>query len=132
MDWVAAMIGLTLDGDRATVAITGDIDITNDEQLHQAFWEAVNAEPAENIVDLDGVGVFASAGVNALVWAWQELRDSATVLQVYSPGKLTSTSASASFAAYPATGPTARGCIDPRSVSTERLTQKGAAGRRTR
>ncbi len=63
----------------AVLAVSGEIDMVTAPQLQNELSRALEKEPATLVVDLTEVGFFASAGLSALVAAYQQAREHTAV-----------------------------------------------------
>ena len=66
---------LVRDADTTTVALHGEIDVLNVDQVRMALTEAIAAGPAQIIVDLGDLSFIDSTGLGALVFGFQRARD---------------------------------------------------------
>lgn len=56
----------------AVVTVVGEVDMLTAPQLDEVLAEVLDRQPAKLVVDLTEVGFFASAGLSALVAAYQQ------------------------------------------------------------
>ena len=54
-------------GDEVTVALTGEVDISNEAALSRALAEVVGMKPERIVIDLAGVSYLDSSGVRCLL-----------------------------------------------------------------
>ena len=54
-------------GDEVTVALTGEVDISNEAALSAALAEVVGMKPGRIVIDLAGVSYLDSSGVRCLL-----------------------------------------------------------------
>jgi anti-sigma B factor antagonist len=71
--------------DALTVALHGEIDVLNVDQVRQALTEAVAASPARIVVDLGDLSFIDSTGLGALVFGFQRARDLGIALSLAHP-----------------------------------------------
>ena len=71
--------------DALTVALHGEIDVLNVDEVRQALTEAVAASPAQIVVDLGDLSFIDSTGLGALVFAFQRARDQGIQLSLARP-----------------------------------------------
>jgi anti-sigma B factor antagonist len=66
---------LVRDAKTITVALHGEVDVLNVDQVRMALTEAIGAGPAQIVVDLDDLSFIDSTGLGALVFGFQRARD---------------------------------------------------------
>ncbi|WP_244180895.1 STAS domain-containing protein [Amycolatopsis pretoriensis] len=60
---------VTTTADAATVAVTGDLDLSSTARLQERLDEEISLRPAALIIDLTAVGFCSSGGLSVLVTA---------------------------------------------------------------
>jgi anti-sigma B factor antagonist len=71
--------------DTLTVALHGEIDVLNVDEVRQALTEAVAAGPGQIVVDLADLSFIDSTGLGALVFGFQRARDRGITLSLANP-----------------------------------------------
>jgi anti-sigma B factor antagonist len=66
---------LDRDGDTVTVALHGEVDVLNVDQVRLALGEAIAAKPRQIAVDLAELSFIDSTGLGALIFGFQRSRD---------------------------------------------------------
>ena len=66
---------LDRDGDVLTVALHGEVDVLNVEQVRAALGEALAQRPGRIEVDLADLSFIDSTGLGALIFGFQRSRD---------------------------------------------------------
>ncbi|HZG05526.1 MAG TPA: STAS domain-containing protein [Streptomyces sp.] len=69
-------------GDRAIVSVSGEVDLTTVPRLRCALETALASGPGAIDVDFGAVPFCDCSGVNALVGAWRQARDTGVPLRV--------------------------------------------------
>jgi anti-sigma B factor antagonist len=62
-------------GDTVTVALHGEVDVLNVDQVRQALGEALAGRPRQITVDLTDLSFIDSTGLGALIFGFQRSRD---------------------------------------------------------
>jgi anti-sigma B factor antagonist len=75
----------TRDGDTVTVALLGEVDVLNVDQVRQALAEALAARPRRIVVDLAELSFIDSTGLGALIFGFQRSRDAAIGFRLAHP-----------------------------------------------
>ena len=68
------MTRLDRDGDAATVALRGEVDVATVEQVRATLAEAIAGGPRSLTVDLSGLSFIDSTGLGALIFGFQRAR----------------------------------------------------------
>ena len=76
---------LDRDGDTVTVALHGEVDVLNVEQVRLALGEAIAAKPRQIEVDLANLSFIDSTGLGALIFGFQRSRDNAIGFRLARP-----------------------------------------------
>lgn len=76
------------DGACITVLVSGEIDITNADELAETLTHATSGAPVDLVVDLAGVTFFGSAGVRCLVQVNSWARDAGVSFRVARPSAI--------------------------------------------
>ncbi|WP_433869212.1 STAS domain-containing protein [Saccharopolyspora sp. CA-218241] len=79
-----ASFDLHWEGEAGVLAVSGEIDMVTAPRLQAELTAALDQRPARLVVDLTEVALFASAGLSALVAAYEQAR-SQTTLRVVAP-----------------------------------------------
>ena len=66
---------LDRDGQTATVALRGEVDVLTVDQVRVALGEALAGRPREIVVDLHDLSFIDSTGLGALIFGFQRARD---------------------------------------------------------
>ncbi|UQU63843.1 STAS domain-containing protein [Couchioplanes caeruleus] len=66
---------LDRDADVATVALHGEVDVLNVDQVRVALVEAIETRPRELVVDLSKLSFIDSTGLGAIIFGFQRARD---------------------------------------------------------
>ncbi|MEV6598204.1 STAS domain-containing protein [Actinoplanes sp. NPDC051346] len=66
---------LDRDTDVTTVALRGEVDVLNVDQVRVALVEALEARPRELVVDLSELSFIDSTGLGAIIFGFQRARD---------------------------------------------------------
>jgi anti-sigma B factor antagonist len=66
---------LDRDGGTVTVALHGEVDVLNVEQVRAALGEAIGERPGQIEVDLADLSFIDSTGLGALIFGFQRCRD---------------------------------------------------------
>jgi anti-sigma B factor antagonist len=66
---------LDRDDDTVTVALRGEVDVLNVDQIRRALREAIAAAPRQIVVDLVDLSFIDSTGLGALIFGFQRCRD---------------------------------------------------------
>jgi anti-anti-sigma factor len=72
-------------GNEVTVALAGEVDISNEAELRAALAEVVATKPARIVVDVAGVSYLDSSGVRCLLNAAQDATAAGSELIVCRP-----------------------------------------------
>ena len=72
-------------GGTLTVALHGEVDVLNVDEVRQALKEAVGAAPERIVVDLADLSFIDSTGLGALVFGFQRARDRGITLSLARP-----------------------------------------------
>ncbi|MDR7300610.1 STAS domain-containing protein [Haloactinomyces albus] len=75
-------------GREAVLPVSGDVDMVTAPTFEEALTSALEGRPEKLVVDLTGVDFFASAGLSALVTAYQQA-EGHTALCVVAPNTAT-------------------------------------------
>ena len=76
---------LDRDGDTVTVALHGEVDVLNVDQVRRALAEAIAVRPRQIEVDLADLSFIDSTGLGALIFAFQRSRDAAIGFRLARP-----------------------------------------------
>jgi len=76
---------LDRDGDTVTVALHGEVDVLNVDQVRQALAEALAAKPRQIVVDLADLSFIDSTGLGALIFGFQRSRDAGIGFRLAQP-----------------------------------------------
>jgi anti-sigma B factor antagonist len=76
---------LDRDGDMVTVALHGEVDVLNVDQVRRALAEAIAAQPRQIAVDLAELSFIDSTGLGALVFGFQRSRDAGISFRLARP-----------------------------------------------
>ncbi|MFI7598766.1 STAS domain-containing protein [Actinoplanes sp. NPDC049681] len=66
---------LDRDADVVTVALQGEVDVLNVDQVRIALVEALEARPRTLVVDLEKLSFIDSTGLGAIIFGFQRARD---------------------------------------------------------
>ncbi|MBL7260606.1 STAS domain-containing protein [Paractinoplanes lichenicola] len=66
---------LNNNGETATVALRGEVDVLTVDQVRSALSDALATRPREIVVDLAGLVFIDSTGLGALIFGFQRARD---------------------------------------------------------
>jgi anti-sigma B factor antagonist len=66
---------LDRDADTVTVALHGEVDVLNVEEVRRSLAEAVEGRPGSIVVDMSELSFIDSTGLGALVFGFQRARD---------------------------------------------------------
>jgi anti-sigma B factor antagonist len=66
---------LDRDADVATVALHGEVDVLNVDQVRVALVEAIETRPRALVVDLSKLSFIDSTGLGAIIFGFQRARD---------------------------------------------------------
>lgn len=66
---------LDRDADVATVALHGEVDVLNVDQVRVALVEAIETRPHTLVVDLAKLSFIDSTGLGAIIFGFQRARD---------------------------------------------------------
>ena len=66
---------LDRDADVATVALHGEVDVLNVDQVRVALVEAIETRPRTLVVDLEKLSFIDSTGLGAIIFGFQRCRD---------------------------------------------------------
>lgn len=66
---------LDRDADVVTVALQGEVDVLNVDQVRIALVEALEARPRALVVDLEKLSFIDSTGLGAIIFGFQRARD---------------------------------------------------------
>jgi anti-anti-sigma factor len=75
-------------GDTVVVALRGEVDVLNVEQVRVAVHEAIAARPREILVDLAALSFIDSTGLGALIFGFQRARDARIAFRLAHPTRL--------------------------------------------
>ena len=78
---------LDRDGDTVTVALHGEVDVLNVDQVRLALGEAIAAKPRQIAVDLADLSFIDSTGLGALVFGFQRSRDAGIAFRLARPSR---------------------------------------------
>lgn len=78
-------IKTTTDAGASTVTVTGEIDVSNANELREALDAVLGQTPAGISVDLAQVAYIDSTGIGVLVGSAHKAQDSGRVFQVLNP-----------------------------------------------
>jgi anti-sigma B factor antagonist len=76
---------LDRDGDTVTVALRGEVDVLNVDQVRLALGEALAAKPRQIVVDLAQLSFIDSTGLGALIFGFQRSRDAGVGFRLARP-----------------------------------------------
>jgi|tagenome__1003787_1003787.scaffolds.fasta_scaffold20702345_2 anti-sigma B factor antagonist len=76
---------LDRDGDTVTVALRGEIDVLNVDQVRRVLAEAITARPRRIEVDLTDLSFIDSTGLGALIFGFQRARDAGIGFRLLRP-----------------------------------------------
>ncbi len=83
-----AAASVTARGDTVVVALRGEVDVLNVEQVRVAVHEAIAARPREILVDLAALSFIDSTGLGALIFGFQRARDARIAFRLAHPTRL--------------------------------------------
>jgi anti-sigma B factor antagonist len=72
-------------GDSVTVALHGEVDVLNVDQVRQALGEALAGTPRQITVDLANLSFIDSTGLGALIFGFQRSRDAGIAFRLTRP-----------------------------------------------
>lgn len=73
--------------DRVTVALHGEVDVLNVEQVRLAIAEAVAAGPGRVLIDLADLSFIDSTGLGAIIFGFQRARDRGIEFRLARPNR---------------------------------------------
>jgi anti-sigma B factor antagonist len=79
---------VTAAGDEVTVALYGEVDVLNVEQVRVAVHEAIAAHPKDILVDLAELSFIDSTGLGALIFGFQRARDAGIGYRLANPTRM--------------------------------------------
>ncbi len=79
---------VTAAGDQVTVALRGEVDVLNVEQVRVAVHEAIAARPREIVVDLAALSFIDSTGLGALIFGFPRARDAGIGYRLANPTRM--------------------------------------------
>jgi anti-sigma B factor antagonist len=71
--------------DVATVALRGEVDVLNVDQVRVALVEALETHPRTVVVDLADLSFIDSTGLGAIIFGFQRARDEGIEFQLANP-----------------------------------------------
>jgi len=78
---------LDRDADVATVALKGEVDVLNVDQVRVALVEALDGHPGTVVVDLSELSFIDSTGLGAIIFGFQRARDEGVGFQLAHPSR---------------------------------------------
>ncbi|WP_051167339.1 STAS domain-containing protein [Actinoplanes sp. N902-109] len=78
---------LTRDDDVTTVALRGEVDVLNVDEVRVALVEALETHPRAVVVDLADLSFIDSTGLGAIIFGFQRARDEGIDFQLASPSR---------------------------------------------
>ncbi|WP_067496528.1 STAS domain-containing protein [Actinoplanes sp. TFC3] len=78
---------LERDNDVATVALHGEVDVLNVDQVRIALVEALETAPRTIVVDLAQLSFIDSTGLGAIIFGFQRARDEGIDFQLANPSR---------------------------------------------
>jgi anti-sigma B factor antagonist len=76
---------LDRDADAVTIALHGEVDVLNVDQVRLALDEAITARPRQIVVDLAELSFIDSTGLGALIFGFQRCRDDGIAFRLARP-----------------------------------------------
>ncbi|GAA2522121.1 STAS domain-containing protein [Winogradskya humida] len=73
--------------DVATVALHGEVDVLNVDQVRVALVEALETRPRSVVVDLADLSFIDSTGLGAIIFGFQRARDEGIGFQLAHPSR---------------------------------------------
>jgi anti-sigma B factor antagonist len=73
------------DADVTTLALHGEIDVLNVDQVRVRLVEALSPRPATIVVELAGLSFIDSTGLGALIFGFQRARDAGVTFRLAHP-----------------------------------------------
>jgi anti-sigma B factor antagonist len=80
-----SVTSLDRQAETATLALHGEIDVLNVDQVRVALTEAIAGGPRTIVVDLADLSFIDSTGLGALIFGFQRCRDEAITFRLASP-----------------------------------------------
>ena len=78
---------LDRDADVATVALHGEVDVLNVDQVRVALVEAIETRPRALVVDLAKLSFIDSTGLGAIIFGFQRARDEGIEFSLARPSR---------------------------------------------
>ncbi|MFI5936746.1 STAS domain-containing protein [Actinoplanes sp. NPDC051494] len=78
---------LDRDADVTTVALKGEVDVLNVDQVRIALVEALESHPRTVVVDLTDLSFIDSTGLGAIIFGFQRARDEGITFQLAHPSR---------------------------------------------
>ncbi|MGA5304033.1 STAS domain-containing protein [Nucisporomicrobium flavum] len=76
---------LDRDADVATVALHGEVDVLNVDQVRVALVEAIETRPRALVVELSKLSFIDSTGLGAIIFGFQRARDEGIAFSLARP-----------------------------------------------
>ncbi|MEV4706665.1 STAS domain-containing protein [Actinoplanes sp. NPDC049316] len=76
---------LDRDADVATVALQGEVDVLNVDQVRVALVEAIETRPRALVVDMSQLSFIDSTGLGAIIFGFQRARDEGITFSLARP-----------------------------------------------
>jgi anti-sigma B factor antagonist len=80
-----SVTSLDRDAETVTVALHGEVDVLNVDQVRVALSEAIAARPRAIVMDLTDLSFIDSTGLGALIFGYQRCRDEAITFRLAGP-----------------------------------------------
>ncbi len=81
-------VSLSHDTDQVTLALHGEVDVLNVDEVRMAIQEALALRPACLVVDLADLSFIDSTGIGALIFGFQRTREQDVAFRLARPTPL--------------------------------------------